>query len=232
MIISHEHKFIFLKTRKTGSTSTELFLFPHCGAEDIITPLTSTALTRSVGHHAQKHIRPAFALDPRPWINRFWQLEGARSIDYHDHIRAQAVRSYVGEEIWRSYYKFAFDRNIYDRQVSWFHYKTRKAADKKRWPDFKTFLQSSPKAVVDNFQIYSIGGELAVDFMGRYETLREDLGKVLQTLGLPGTGELPHAKGEFRPEGRPAYRDYYDSDTRALVESWYPGELKLFHDSF
>ena len=142
------------------------------------------------------------------------------------------MRRYVGEEIWRSYYKFSFERNIYDRQVSWFHYRTRKAADQKRWPDFKTFLASSPRAVVDNFQIYTLGGELAVDFMGRYETLNEDLRKVMQTLGLSTTGELPHAKGESRPAGRSAYRDYYDPETRALVESWYPGELKLFHDRF
>ena len=85
---------------------------------------------------------------------------------------------------------------------------------------------------MDNFQIYTIGGELAVDFMGRYETLSEDLRKVMQTLGLPTTGELPHAKGDVRPEGRSAYRDYYDAETRALVESWYPGELELFQDSF
>ena len=37
MIISHEHKFIFLKTRKTAGTSIELALSDLCGARDIIT---------------------------------------------------------------------------------------------------------------------------------------------------------------------------------------------------
>jgi hypothetical protein len=39
MIISHKHKFIFLKTRKTASTSTEFALNEICGPEDVVTPV-------------------------------------------------------------------------------------------------------------------------------------------------------------------------------------------------
>jgi hypothetical protein len=40
MIVSHEHKFIFLKTKKTASTSIELALSALCGDGDVITLLT------------------------------------------------------------------------------------------------------------------------------------------------------------------------------------------------
>jgi len=40
MIISHEHKFIFLKTRKTAGTSIELALSHLCGPDDIVTPMS------------------------------------------------------------------------------------------------------------------------------------------------------------------------------------------------
>ena len=38
MIISHEHKFIFLKTKKTAGTAIEAALSELCGASDVITP--------------------------------------------------------------------------------------------------------------------------------------------------------------------------------------------------
>jgi hypothetical protein len=38
MILSHEHKFIFLRTKKTAGTSIELALFELCGPNDVITP--------------------------------------------------------------------------------------------------------------------------------------------------------------------------------------------------
>jgi hypothetical protein len=41
MIVSHEHKFIFLKTKKTAGTSIELALNALCGPDDVITPLTT-----------------------------------------------------------------------------------------------------------------------------------------------------------------------------------------------
>ena len=37
MIISHKHKFIFFKTRKTAGTSLQIALSEFCGSDDIIT---------------------------------------------------------------------------------------------------------------------------------------------------------------------------------------------------
>ena len=39
MIVSHKHRFIFLKTKKTAGTSIELALSALCDGDDIITPL-------------------------------------------------------------------------------------------------------------------------------------------------------------------------------------------------
>ena len=41
MIISHKHKFIFIKLRKTAGTSMEIALSSLCKGEDIITPISA-----------------------------------------------------------------------------------------------------------------------------------------------------------------------------------------------
>ena len=38
MIVSHRHKFVFMKTRKTAGTSIEIALSEHCGPSDIVSP--------------------------------------------------------------------------------------------------------------------------------------------------------------------------------------------------
>ncbi len=39
MIVSHKHRFIFLKTNKTAGTSVEIALSKFCGPDDVIPPL-------------------------------------------------------------------------------------------------------------------------------------------------------------------------------------------------
>ena len=40
MIVSHRHRFIFIKTRKTAGTSIEIALSAHCGPDDIMSPIS------------------------------------------------------------------------------------------------------------------------------------------------------------------------------------------------
>ena len=41
MIISHRHKFIFLKAQKVAGTSVEVALAQHCGEDDIVTSISA-----------------------------------------------------------------------------------------------------------------------------------------------------------------------------------------------
>ena len=177
MIISHEHKFIFLKTKKTAGTSIEAALCKVCSEADVITPFRVEDEKARLGRgpqnyridHPLKPKRPLWRkLLGRP--ERYWHP----SVGFYEHMPAWRVRDYVGEDVWRSYFKFAFDRNPWDRQVSWYFYKTKSKA---RRPTFMDFMTNRRHAYVENYQLYTIDDALAVDFLGRYEQLGDDLAK-------------------------------------------------------
>ena len=133
----------------------------------------------------------------------------------YEHMPAHLVRAYVGEEMWRSYFKFAFDRNPWDRQISWYFYKTKSKAAR---PSFERFMASRRRAYVDNHEIYMDDGALAVDFLGRYESLDADLAKALE---LAGVGGASRCRRRTSPRTRASARTTA-AITRPRPKRWWP----------
>src|SRR5215217_2781519 len=99
MIISHEHKFIFLKTRKTAGTSIEIALSRFCGEEDMITPIgREDKLRENLSPRGAQNFQYA-AEDGR-------NSQGERQISCYNHMPAKRVRDLIGTKIWDEYFKF------------------------------------------------------------------------------------------------------------------------------
>jgi hypothetical protein len=234
MIISHEHKFIFLKTRKTAGTSVELALRLLCGPSDIIAPIGATeeALQEAAqfqGRRPQNWCVHGWWESPRPFFRRYWFQVNPGDYGFYNHIPAKQARALLNDEkVWRSYFKFAFERNPWDRQVSAYHYRYRRA---KRRPSFTAYMHRKRRAWINNYEIYSIDGEVCVDFVGRFENLAADLRKALKEVGVNFDQELPRAKANFR-RSKGNYRDYSDAETRGIVNDWYAPEIRLLAYEF
>ena len=227
MIVSHKHRFIFLKTKKTAGTSIELALCRLCGPEDIITPVTPEDEKLRDGLGPQNWRRHSWWGSPRPIWKRRWFKLGPPDYGYYNHMVAAEVADYIGPEIWSSYFKFAFDRNPWDRQVSHYHFRHR---GWRRPPTFTEFLDKDRRARLNNYEIYSLGGTPCVDFLGRFENLTEDLARALKAVGIDEKLQLPRAKASHRPPR--SYQEYYDERTEALVADWYRNEIGLLDYSF
>lgn len=232
MIVSHKHKFIFLKTNKTAGTSIELALTKLCGDDDVITPLTAIDEARRVeGRGAQNWKLHGWWNSPRPFRERRLIKFSAADYGFYNHITAEEAKTLLNDDqVWRSYFKFAFDRNPWDRQVSFYHHRYRKVTMPPP-PPFPHFIHEDKRARLNNYEIYSMGGDVAVDYVGRYETLEDDLKYALRQVGITLDEVLPRAKANFRKDKRP-YQDFYDADTRDIVGKWYEREIKLLDYAF
>jgi hypothetical protein len=231
MILSHAHKFIYIKTYKTGSTSIETALSAVCGLDDVI-----TEASEQLRGHRMKAAQNYRIEHPEKPQRPLWKKVLGRperhyhpTVGYYEHMPAWRVRTYCGEEVWRDYFKFTFERNPWDRQVSWYHYKTKSKAEADR-PSFDAFNRDRKRAWVENWDLYTIEGEIVLDFIGRYERLAEDFDRVLERIGLDGKVELPKVNVS---RGREAsYRDYYDEASRELIGGWYRPEIERFGYGF
>lgn len=228
MIVSHKHRFIFVKTRKTGGTSVELALAPLCGPDDILTPLreyrdeTSRVEARNYRLPEQDWSLRARA---RRWLGKPTPNRGT---GFFQHMPAGDIRRLVGEDIWSSYFTFTIERNPWDRQVSLYHWHYRNTAS---LPPFRSFILSPFRRKKSrNWSMYTRDDRLIVDHVIRYDNLRAGLDEVLQRVGLEEGVNLPKAKSGFR-SGRD-YRSYYDDETRQKVADWYQPEIRAFGFEF
>src|SRR5207248_8990864 len=121
MIISHEYKFIFIKTAKTAGTSIEVFLSPQCGPEDIVTPIAPPV----EGHEPRNHEELV-----NPISELFRQPEGLlaalrnvfkRRKKFYNHMPAWLIQQRVPAHIWNGYFKFCVERNPWDKVLSHYH---------------------------------------------------------------------------------------------------------------
>ena len=227
MILCHRHRFIFLKTWKTGSTSIELGLGGVCGPDDVITP---------VGHDEKLRVGPPPQnqnLPMKRWpLTAYALMAIGRSraeagVKFFNHMRGEQVKRMVPADIWRDYVKISIERNPWDREVSHYFWRNR---DPKTRPTFRDYVLNDDRKKINNWSIYTIDDKIVADVMLHTETLSEDYGKLSARLGvdLPA---LPSAKSNYRRDHRP-YRELYDAETRAVIEKRYAREIEAFGYDF
>ena len=218
MILSHRHRFIFLKTNKTGGTSVEIALSRYCGPDDVITPVSADdeALRRRLGFRsAQNHVLPLGRYGGRHWR---LALRKGRRLKYYNHMPAREIRMLAGEDVWRTYFKFCFERNPWDRVLSLYFY--RHPAEPR--PTLDQFVDSP---VVQNLkekgaQLYAEDGRVLVDRVCRYEDFDSELARLSADLHLPGPLEPPRAKSRASAPaaGPPVFSPRSAEEIRRLFE--------------
>jgi hypothetical protein len=231
MIVSHEHRFIFVKTRKTAGTSIETYLSSRCGAQDIVSPVKPPE-----PGHVPRNYRGLF--NPWPEIRASGGRRTFRTLSqlvrrrrFLGLLPAYVLRSRLPRETWDGYFKFCVERNPWDKVVSGFHFQ---AQERGMRLSFEEFLASRRLFGLSDFRMYTdpTDGRPIVDRILRFEALDRELGEVLERLGLPWNGALGvRAKSGFRRDRRP-YAELYDEPGRRRVAEVFVREIALLGYTF
>jgi hypothetical protein len=184
VIVNHSHRFIFVHVPKAAGTSVSELFSKFSAYSDL--EVGGTELGEAL-QHAYK-----------------------RRFGLTKHSTAEEIRAVVGTDTWRDYYSFAFVRDPYARAQSTYHFMKRWHGNKEMkqlafmddFADFRSFVMSDVFAKQKAHRLLwpqakwllDADGRIAVDHVGRLETLDDDIHKVLSTApGLVAVGAAPES---------------------------------------
>lgn len=225
MILSHERRFIFIKTAKTAGTSIEIALSKFLGPDDVLTPTASgdDAVRRISGGRLPQNYRRTMAhYTPLDLLRLV--LHGVPKARFHKHMGAAEIRSLISERVWNSYFKFSVERNPWDRAISLYHWRKRAGLEE----SITEFVASGSLKDLrrKGRDLYTIDGTICVDRILRFEDLERELEQVRQLIGLPRPLDLPRAKGSTRTDRR-HYTEVLTAEDRQRIAEMFKEEIEL-----
>jgi hypothetical protein len=204
MIISHKYRFIFVRTQKTASTSIMKYLYNYLGPDDICT---------------------GDGPDNIPLLNVTSEEKFQITKHHNNHLGHEWISKKYPVE-WKEYYKFAVERNPWDKAVSFYcrliHLNKKRAAN-----GFDHFCKTRLKHASD-WNKYAHNGSIVVNEVFKYEDLHNTL---IKNKVLPYDSELltTFSKSEFRE--KKDYKSFYNNETNLLIEKTFSNEIKHFNYS-
>ncbi len=186
MIASRSHKFIFIKTRKTGGTSLEIVLSSWCSGRDICSAISP----------ADEALRAQYGGAPLNNLGR----NGRERFD--NHMPASLVRRRL-PLLWHRAFRFTVERHPYEKVVSlaWFNLGQGQAESTAIGEAIEQVIESR---LYLNHPLYTIGGRLAVAEVWDHGEAWDRLEVLARKLGTELPAERPRAKANFRKDRRPA----------------------------
>jgi len=229
MIVSHRHRFIFIKTHKTAGSSLEMALGALCDAGDIVTHMETNI---DSGIPRNYHSKPWLGnwYDRSRWVRKLIPRHSTFLGHYfYEHMPAWRVRELVGEDIWGSYFKFCFERNPWDKVVSYYLWKT--LGQEKDLPNFRDYVMRKSHRLPLDANLYCDQDQLLVDKVYEFRELSGAISDLRDKLAVELYEPLPAEKVGIKPD-RKAYADYYNDETKQQVANLYAREIKLMGYQF
>ena len=216
MIISHRLKYIFFHVPKTAGTSLSSILMSPTFMPDVV---------------GKWEGMPKHKLKEKPLMD--WNLK--------QHSNVQQAKQYFQEHTNRDfneYFKFAFVRNPWDRQVSIYEYYMQNVISQKN-PSYKNielahkykdepaskFLSEVVSPTQSDF-LCDEYGDNAISYMGKFENLEKDIGIILSNI-VPGLSRSSWELEHTNKTKRKHYREYFDKESELVISETHKKDIEL-----
>jgi hypothetical protein len=240
MILSKKHGFLFLKTKKTASTSLEIALTQLCGDGDIITPIAPDdevlrfCLTNKCAQNfcedgalEQAYRTAAMAAD-KDSLGKIWGDVRAAS-RFYNHMTYDEIIGADGVELGNDFFVFTIERRPDERILSLIGYRRRHsnawARDMGRLKLALHVFLRAPLTSSRNSKIYTHKGKSVLDSVIRFDQMNEDIKSVLHQNCISEIPIIPRAK--VAPKSSPSKRHSLSFLERAWVNFWARDEYDI-----
>lgn len=232
VLISHKHKFIYIKNQKVAGSSVECIFEKYCINNNNNDNSNNDNSSNNVvgSHYTDENVSEAGVVGGRLSVDKYHQ--GIRYKNWPEHISLREVKKRVGDEKFNSYFKFCVVRNPWDQIVSKYFYA-------------KNVLKSiNPNMTFDRFvrKVYNskdiwtmiiVDGKPSCDYYIKFEDLNKGIVEVAQVLDINDIDldQLPHFNSNVRPKDK-SYQEYYTEETKNLVYNGNKEYIEYFNYEF
>ena len=161
-------------------------------------------------------------------LNKFIYLKTCKKYDGH-HVPLFELKN-VYPKVYENksdYFKFGFTRNPWERLVSaWKYAFAFMRISRHGKVSFRKFIKEYTNVWL-GVEMNTLDFCDGCDFIGRFENLQEDFNIVCDKIGIPHR-KLPH-KNKTKHKH---YTEYYDDETRQIVEGKYAKDIEEFGYEF
>ena len=225
LLLSRQHKFVFIKTRKTASTSLEIFFSRFCSEGDIVTTITPADEVVRLGlggclpqnYSEDPDLETAYrdAIRERDIV----KIEKLRYLNeplFWNHITLSEARKRVS--IPDDYLVISSDRHPYDKVLSITNYRlrSRSVSDAEFNSELNREINRKRYRNIDAYR--DVRGILDHRVI-RYERLTQDLSALCRELNLPfDEACLPVTKSGYRLKGKDPFTSLDDVQKRKIAK--------------
>jgi len=212
VLVSHSHRFIYIKNMKVAGTSIEAVLDKY--------------VVQSMGSHVVSHATPKSECSNGICGGRLEIGKVDSRMDaFYNHMTATEVQRLLPLEF-DCYTKVCVVRNPWDQVLSMYSWLKPKMS---AHVTFSMYVQTVTESY--DWDRMCVGGLFCMDYVVRYESMHGDLQSLSDMLGLKSLPPTPHYKKSEYRDGK-SYKDFYDIQSRWHVAKVFHREIKLFGYAF